>query len=111
MSDTVITHMSEPLRRLEIFIGAGKQRTWRASIMVESSGGSKSVSAVARRHGMTPPHLFARRRQAKGRTVMAKERLSFAAVVVNSAPIEIGYGGTVIRMPAGSDAATMRAVL
>lgn len=69
------------------------------------------MSAVARRHGLTPTQLFAWRRQARGRSVMAKERLSFASVVVNSAVIEIEYGGAVIRVPAGSDAATVRAVL
>ena len=42
---------------------------------------------------------------------MAKERLSVALVVVNSAVIEIEYGGAVIRVSAGSDAATVRAVL
>jgi|EndMetStandDraft_4_1072995.scaffolds.fasta_scaffold315781_2 transposase len=115
MSDTVIKPMSEPARRLEIFTGAGRRRTWsaaqKAAIVAESVGGSESVSAVARRHGLTPPQLFAWRRQAQGRSVMAKERLSFASVVVNSAAIEIEYGGAVIRVPAGSDAATVRAVL
>jgi transposase len=115
MSGTVIKPMSEPARRLEIFTGAGRRRTWsaeqKAAIVAESVGGSESVSAVARRHGLTPPQLFAWRRQARGQSVMAKERLSFASVVVNSAAIEIEYGGAVIRVPAGSDAATVRAVL
>ena len=115
MSDTVIKPMSEPARRLEIFTGAGRRRTWsaaqKAAIVAESVGGSESVSAVARRHGLTPPQLFAWRRQARGQSVMAKEHLSFASVVVNSAAIEIEYGGAVIRVPAGSDAATVRAVL
>jgi transposase len=115
MSGTVIEPMSEPARRLEIFTGAGRRRTWsaeqKAAIVAESVGGSESVSAVARRHGLTPPQLFAWRRQARGQSVMAKERLSFASVVVNSAAIEIEYGGAVIRVPAGSDAATVRAVL
>jgi transposase len=115
MSDTVIKPMSEPARRLEIFTGAGRRRTWsaeqKAAIVAESIGGSESVSAVARRHGLTPPQLFAWRRQVRGRSVMAKDRLSFASVVVNSAAIEIEYGGAVIRVPAGSDAVTVRAVL
>ena len=42
---------------------------------------------------------------------MAKERLSFASVVVNSAAIEIEYGGATIRVPPGSDVVTVRAVL
>ena len=40
--------------------------------------------------------------------MVAKERLSFASVVVSSAAIEIEYGGATIRVPAGSDAATLR---
>ena len=115
MSDTVIKPMSEPARRLEIFTGAGRRRTWsaaqKAAIVAESVGGGESVSAVARRHGLTPPQLFAWRRQARGRSVMAKERLSFASVVVNAAAIEIEYDGAVIRVPAGSDAAMVRTVL
>jgi transposase len=43
--------------------------------------------------------------------VLVKERLSFASVVVSSAAIEIASGGATIRVPAGSDAATVRAVL
>lgn len=115
MSDTVIKPMSEPVRRLEIFTGAGRRRTWsaeqKAAIVAESIGGTESASAVARRHGLTPPQLFAWRRQARGQSVTGRERLSFASVVVNSAAIEIEYGGAVIRVPAGSDATTVRAVL
>ena len=115
MSDTVIKPMSEPVRRLEIFTGAGRRRRGsaeqKAASVGESVGGRESVSAVARRHGLTPPQLFAWRRQMGGRPVTAKERLSFASVVVNSAAIEIEYCGATIRVPAGSDAVTVRAVL
>jgi transposase len=115
MSDTVRKPMSEPVRRLEIFTGAGRRRTWsaeqKAAVVAESLAGVESVSAVARRHGLTPPQLFAWRRQAHRRSVMAKERLSFASVVVGVSPIEIAFGGAVIRVSAGSDAATLRAVL
>ena len=37
--------------------------------------------------------------------------MSFASVVVAPAAIEIEYGGATIRVSAGSDAATLRAVL
>jgi hypothetical protein len=40
-----------------------------------------------------------------------KQRVSFASVVVGAAPIEIEVGGATIRVPAGADAATLRAVL
>lgn len=115
MSDTVTKPMSEPARRLEIFTGAGRRRRWsaeqKAAIVAESMGGNESVSSVARRHGLTVPQLFAWRRQMRGRSVLAKERLSFASVVVGSAAIEIEYGEATIRVPAGSDASTVRAVL
>jgi len=103
------------VRRLEIFTGAGRRRTWsadqKAAIVAESVGGVESVSAVARRHGLTPPQLFAWRRQARGGSVVAQERLSFASVVVGTSPIEIEFGGATIRVSSGSDAVTLRAVL
>lgn len=115
MSDTVPKPISEPVRRLEIFTGAGRRRPWsvdqKAAIVAESLDGATSVSAVARRHGLTPPQLFAWRRQARGPSVVAKERLSFASVVVATSPIEIEFGGAMIRVSAGSDPATLRAVL
>lgn len=115
MSDTVTKPMSEPARRLEIFTGAGRRRIWsveqKAAIVAESLGGVESASAVARRYGLTPPQLFAWRRQARSVSVVAKERLRFASVVVGASAIEIELGGATIRVPSGSDAATLRAVL
>jgi transposase len=115
MSDTVIKPMSEPVRRLEIFTGAGRRRRWsgdqKAQIVAESLTGRESVSAVARRHGLTAQQVFTWRRQVRGRSAVAEDRLSFASVVVSSAVIEIEYGEVTIRVPAGSDAATVRAVL
>jgi transposase len=62
MSDPELLPMSEPRHRLEIFTGAGWQRTWsaeaKASIAAESQAAGTSVGAVARRHGLTPPQLF-----------------------------------------------------
>ena len=103
---------SEPVRRLEIFTGAGRRRSWsddqKARIIAESRGGGESVSAVARRHGLTPQQLFAWRRQGQGGTVVGPGGLSFASVVVAPAAIEIEYGGARIRVSAGSDGATSR---
>ena len=64
-------HMSmtdtPPAQRLEIFTGAGRRRDWtveqKASIVAESYR-SGNVSAVARRHGLTPTQLFTWRRAA-----------------------------------------------
>jgi transposase len=114
MSDTELMPKSEPVRRLEIFTGAGRRRSWSAEqkveIVAESLAGA-SVSAVARRHGLTAQQLFTWRRQMRGQSVVGKERLSFASVVVSAVPIEIELGGATIRVPAGSDAVTLRAVL
>ena len=49
--------MSEPVRRLELFTGAGRGRTWsqdeKAAIVSESAALTISISAVARRHGLS----------------------------------------------------------
>ena len=115
MSDTELMPKSEPVRRLEIFTGAGRRRSWsaeqKAEIVAESLAAGASVSAVARRHGLTAQQLFTWRRQMRGQSVVGKERLSFASVVVSAVPIEIELGGATIRVPAGSDAVTLRAVL
>lgn len=106
---------SEPVRRLEIFTGSGRRRSWsdeqKARIVAESLGGGESVSAVARRHGLTPQQLFGWRRQGHGGSVVRHGGLGFASVVVAPAAIEIEYGGATIRVSTGSDAATLRAVL
>lgn len=106
---------SEPFRRLEIFTGTGRRRSWsdeeKARIVGESLAGGESVSAVARRHGLTPQQLFTWRRQGHGGWVVRDGGVSFASVVVAPAGIEIEYGGATVRVSAGSDAATLRAVL
>jgi len=105
----------EPVRRLEIFTGTGRRRSWsaeqKAQIIAESVAGRESVSAVARRHGLTAQQLFTWRRQARGLSVAGNDRLSFASVVVSPVPIEIEFGGARIRVSSGSDAATLQAVL
>ena len=115
MSDTELTPMSEPVRRLEIFTGAGRRRSLsaeqKARIVAESLCGGESVSAVARRHGLTAQQVFAWRRQAGGGSVASNGALRFASVVVAQSTIEIEFGGATIRVSAGSDAATLRAVL
>lgn len=114
MSDAELMAKSEPVRRLEIFAGAGRRRSWnaeqKAQIVAESVAGG-SVSAVARRHGLTPQQLFAWRRQMRGGGVVGHGAVSFAPVVVAPSAIEIEYGGATVCVSAGSDATTLRAVL
>ena len=53
---------TKPVRRFEVFTGAGHRREWsdetRAAIIAESYSGAESVSAVARRHALAPSQLF-----------------------------------------------------
>jgi len=71
MSDTEHKAKSEVFsaQRIEIFTGAGRRRTWpatvKAEIVAESERPGESVCAVARRHGLTPQQLFGWRRQAR----------------------------------------------
>lgn len=62
-------HMPEPVRRIEIFTGAGRRRSWsseeKAAIIAESYGEGGTVCAVARRYGLTPQQLFTWRRLAR----------------------------------------------
>ena len=95
MSDTELLHKSkgEPVRRLEIFTGSGRRRAWtpeqKAEILAESHESGDKVSAVARRHGLTPQQLFGWRRDAQRRAVRrqgaAAGNVTFAPVIVEAA--------------------------
>ncbi|QQN62303.1 transposase [Bradyrhizobium diazoefficiens] len=65
--DTVHTAITEPVRRLEVFTGAGRRRKWsdedKAQIVAEIVASGDSVCSVARRHGLSPQQLFGWRRQ------------------------------------------------
>jgi transposase len=69
MSISEHKHMPEPVRRIEVFTGTGRRRSWsreeKAAIIAESYGAGETVCAVARRHGLTPQQLFAWRRLAR----------------------------------------------
>ena len=59
----------EPVRRFEIFTGSGRRRDWsaedKARIVSESFEPGATVSAVARRHALSPQQLFTWRRAAR----------------------------------------------
>jgi transposase len=69
MSISEHKHMSEPVRRIEVFTGAGRRRSWsaaeKAAIIAESYSAVETVCGVARRHGLTPQQLFTWRRLAR----------------------------------------------
>jgi len=123
-------HMPEPARRIEVFTGAGRRRTWspeeKSAIIAESYVEGGTVCSVARRHGLTPQQLFTWRRQARG-THMA-ERPAFVPAVAEgpapavakprrrrrssaAAPIELEIDGVVVRVGSGAQASTVAAVI
>jgi transposase len=69
MSISEHKHMPEPVRRMEVFTGAGRRRSWsaaeKAAIIAESYSAGDTVCSVARRHGLTPQQLFTWRRLAR----------------------------------------------
>jgi transposase len=61
--DTVRSATTEPVRRLEVFTGAGRRRKWsdedKARIVAETVASEDSVCSVAPRHGLLPQQLLA----------------------------------------------------
>jgi transposase len=114
-----------------VFTGSGRRRAWSAEqkgqIIAESYGSGETVSAVARRHGLTPQQLFGWRRAAQGRpeSGIAESGSAFAPVIVEAAKsgaasmvrpggspvIEIVIGAVTVRIRPGVDAATLTTVL
>jgi transposase len=135
MSDTDLLHEAklEAVKRVEVFTGTGRRRSWtaeqKARIVAESYERGQTASAVARRHGLTPQQLFAWRRDALQRPghLAARGGMGFAPVVVDacaealvsvssepcgrSAVIEIVIGGATVRVAVGTDGATLQTVL
>lgn len=89
MSISEHKHMPEPVRRIEVFTGAGRRRSWsaaeKAAIVAESYGAGDTVCAVARRHGLTPQQLFAWRRLAR-QSAMVSPAMFVPAVVETTEP-------------------------
>ena len=120
---------------MEVFTGAGGRRAWsaeeKARIVAESYDGGDSVSAVARRHALTPQQLFGWRRAtrrpvndaspADGGPVFApliveaaqdSAETTLAPVRASGPPvIEIVIGAASVRVSRGIDAATLATVL
>jgi transposase len=135
MSDTELLANPKlaPARRLEVFTGAGRRRAWAAEekvqIVAESYESGESVSAVARRHGLTPAQLFGWRRAARRQVEdgAGKNASAFAVIVEAALPsaaaplapagpggssvIEIVIGVATVRVPLGIDVASLMTVL
>src|SRR5438270_12886748 len=129
MSISEHKHMPEPIRRMELFTGAGRRRSWsaaeKAAIVAESYGAGGTVCAVARRHGLTPQQLFTWRRQARAAAPKA-EALFVPAVLeatgseaASPAPsrrskasaVEIEIGGVAGRVGAQASPEVIAAVI
>jgi transposase len=137
--DTEHTVITEPVRRIEVFTGTGRRRTWsaedKARIVAESLTSGESVCAVARRHGLSPQQLFGWRRQAREpleATGGEDARLFVPAIVDAPLParvvhrrgrnrtrqadraagvIEVEIDGVTVRFGRGAEAKTVVAVL
>jgi transposase len=137
--DTVDNAITKPVHRLEVFTGAGRRWTWsdqdKARIVTEIAVSGESVSAVARRHGLSPQQLFGWRRElrASQTALSPAEELKFVPAVLDVAPsspsvrrqrriprrqvepgagmIEIEIDGVTVRVGHGADAKTVTAVL
>ncbi len=115
--------------RVEIRTGIGQRRNWsdeeKGEIVAEAVAPGAVVSEVARRHDMTPQHLFSWIRAAKdGKFALPAEAApAFVPVVVEgvepekvalrerSASIVISIGDVRVRVPGGAEARTIEAVL
>ncbi len=122
MSDTELSPKSkaerEPARRVEVFTGAGRRRAWSADqkreIVAESFESGETVSAVARRHGLTPQQLrwAARSRPEDGVAAFTPVIVDAAPPITSGCPmIEIVMGAVAVRVVCGVDAATLTMVL
>ena len=137
--DTEHSAIMEPVRRIEVFTGAGRRRRWsdedKARIVAEIVTSGDSVCAVARRYGLSPQQLFGWRRQlrefAAGHS--EAEEVQFVPAVVAATPkspalrrerkasrreskpdvamIEVEVDGATIRIGRGADADMVAAIV
>ncbi|WP_164985916.1 transposase [Bosea sp. Tri-44] len=134
---TLKSSVEEPVRRFEVFTGAGRRRDWsaeeKARIVAESFEAGATVSAVARRHALSPQQLFTWRREARKAAeavpafvpaVVAPEPVLAAEPPAASphrkrrsrqhrraAAIEIDVAGVKVTIENGASPATIAAVL
>jgi len=124
-----IVDSSEPRGRVDIQVGPGRRRRWsdeaKGRIVAASYAPGAMVSEVARRHDISPPHLFAWRKTARAGllSLPAEGAPLFVPVVTelrgeggmpaadSPGVISIEVGGAVVRAAAGIDAAWLRDVL
>ena len=125
-----IVDASEPRGRVDIRVGVGRRRRWsvetKGQIVAESYASGAVVSEVARRHDMSPQHLFGWRKAARAGllTLPADAAPMFVPVVREicddgvaaaaanwSEAIRIEIAGAVVRVERGVDLGWLRDVL
>ena len=124
-----IVDSSEPRGRVYIQVGPGRRRRWsdeaKGRIVAESFAPGAIVSDVARRHDISPQHLFAWRKAARGGrlSLPAEAAPLFVPVVTElrgegamsgadrSSLITIEIGDAVVRVARSADPAWLRDVL
>ena len=134
--DTVDSAITEPARRLEVFTGAGRRRSFsdedKARIVAEIVTSGDFVSGVARRHGLSPQQLFGWRRQLReseagdseadglrfvpavvdaGSSAVPQKRTRRCKAAASAGTIEVEIDGVTVRVGRGADAKTLMAVL
>ena len=139
---STLDHKLEPevtaVRRLEVITGTGRRRQFsedfKAGIVEETLVPGAVVSAVARRHGLTPQQVFTWRRQARqpvastdskapqfvpavvetalpSRPGRERQRKWTRQAVRSSGSIEVQIEGVTVRIGRGAEAKTVAAVL
>ncbi len=139
---STLDHKLEPevtaVRRLEVITGTGQRRQFsedfKAGIVEETLVPGAVVSAVARRHGLTPQQVFTWRRQARqpvastdskapqfvpavvetalpSRPGRERQRKWTRQAVRSSGSIEVQIEGVTVRIGRGAEAKTVAAVL
>jgi transposase len=136
VSISELKHVPEPARRIEVFTGQGRRRTWTAAdkleIVAESYHPGASVCGVARLHGLTPQQLFTWRRAARKRLEAEAPPGFVPAIVVAAEPaaaptpeprprrraprrraaaVELEASGMTVRIGDGASPATIAAVI
>ena len=138
----MLKDMVEPsrlVRRLEVITGAGGRRRWSAGeearILQEALAPGAVVSQVARRHGLSPQHLFTWRRLARRALAAAPQTppVTFVPAVIapdasepappsasrprcsgrrgDATGIELEIAGVVVRIGADASEAAIAAVI
>jgi transposase len=123
-----IVDASDRRGRVDIHVGVGRRRRWSAEekgrIVAESYAPGAVVSAVARRHEISPQHLFMWRKAARsGRLVLPSDEGPMFVPIVTAADralfekppgrgsIKIAIAGAVVHAEPGVDLGWLRDVL